>query len=395
MKNLQEQDKKYILNTYNRSDLIIDKGEGSYLYDIDGREYLDMYSGISVNNLGHDKGIVEAMINQASKYMHLSNYFVSEPVINLAKLFVENTFASKVFFTNSGTESNEAAIKLCRKYGKQFSNNKYELLSAYNSFHGRTNGGLSLTGQEKYQKEFMPLIPGVSHFEYNNIESLKEKVNQNTCGLFLEVIQGEGGIVEASQEFIDEVVRLSKEYNFLVVIDEVQTGMGRTGDLLAYEKYNFTPDLVTVSKSVGGGIPLGAMLVSEGIEDILKPGDHGSTFGGNPVSCACGEYVMDKLVNTNLCREVKQKGDYLITQLNNLKDKYPKVIKEVRGRGLMIGVDVGEYANNIKKIAQEKKVLLNSTSNTIIRLLPSLYITKDEMNKFLTIFEEVIILCSN
>lgn len=395
MKNLQEQDKKYILNTYNRSDLIIDKGEGSYLYDIDGREYLDMYSGISVNNLGHDKGIVEAMINQASKYMHLSNYFVSEPVINLAKLFVENTFASKVFFTNSGTESNEAAIKLCRKYGKQFSNNKYELLSAYNSFHGRTNGGLSLTGQEKYQKEFMPLIPGVSHFEYNNIESLKEKVNQNTCGLFLEVIQGEGGIVEASQEFIDEVVRLSKEYNFLVVIDEVQTGMGRTGDLLAYEKYNFTPDLVTVSKSVGGGIPLGAMLVSEGIEDILKPGDHGSTFGGNPVSCACGEYVMDKLVNTNLCREVKQKGDYLITQLNNLKDKYPKVIKEVRGRGLMIGVDVGEYANNIKKMAQEKKVLLNSTSNTIIRLLPSLYITKDEMNKFLTIFEEVIILCSN
>ncbi|HSQ88482.1 aspartate aminotransferase family protein [Romboutsia sp.] len=394
MKNLHEKDKRYILNTYNRSDLIINKGEGSYLYDIDGNKYLDMYSGISVNNLGHDKGIVEAMINQAAKYMHLSNYFVSEPVVNLAKLFVENTFASKVFFTNSGTESNEAAIKLCRKYGKQFSENKYELLSAYNSFHGRTNGGLSLTGQEKYQKEFMPLIPGVSYFEYNNIESLKEKVNENTCGLFLEIIQGEGGIVEISQEFIDEVVKLSKEYNFLVVIDEVQTGMGRTGDLFAYEKYNFIPDVVTISKSVGGGIPLGAMLVSEGVEGILKPGDHGSTFGGNPVSCACGEYIMDKLVNTNLCEEVKQKGDYLIRELNNLKEKYPNVIKEVRGRGLMIGVDVGEYANTIKQIAQEKKVLLNSTSNTIIRLLPSLYITYDEINEFLTIFKEIIACCN-
>lgn len=394
MKNLYEQDKTYILNTYNRSDLIIERGEGSYLYDVDGNKYLDMFSGISVNNLGHDKEIVEAMINQASRYMHLSNNFVSEPVINLAKLLVENTFAAKVFFTNSGTESNEAALKLCRKYGKQFSENKYELLSAYNSFHGRTTGGLSLTGQEKYQKAFMPLMPGVSYFEYNNIESLKEKINENTCGLFLEVIQGEGGIVEISKEFITEAVILSKEFNFLIVIDEVQTGMGRTGDLFAYEKYDFTPDIVTIAKSIGGGIPLGAMLVGEGLEGIFKIGDHGSTFGGNPVSCACGEYVVDKLVNTNLREEVKQKGDFLKAQLNNLKEKYPKVIKDVRGRGLMIGIDVGEYANTIKQLAQEKKVLLNSTSKTVIRLLPSLCITKDEINEFLKVFEETIICCS-
>lgn len=390
MKSLYEQDKKYILNTYNRLDLIIEKGEGSYVFDIDGNKYLDMYSGISVNNLGHDKGIVEAIIKQASKYMHLSNYFVSEPVVSLAKLLVENTFASKVFFTNSGTESNEAAIKLCRKYGKQSNENKYELLSAYNSFHGRTTGALALTGQEKYQKNFMPLIPGVSHFKYNDIEDLRAKVNENTCGLFLEIIQGEGGIVEISKEFIDEVVKLSKKYNFLIVIDEIQAGMGRTGDLFAYEQYNFTPHIVTISKSVGGGIPLGAMLVSEDVENVLQPGDHGSTFAANPVSCAGGEYVMNKLVNTDLCSEVKLKGNYLINKLNNLKEKYPHIIKEVRGRGLMIGIDVSQYVNDIKKIAQENRLLLNSTNNTIIRLLPSLCITTDEINEFLTIFEKIL-----
>jgi acetylornithine/N-succinyldiaminopimelate aminotransferase len=390
MKTLYEQDKKYVLNTYNRLDLIIDRGEGSYVFDIDGNKYLDMYSGISVNNLGHDKGIVEAIIKQASKYMHLSNYFVSEPVVNLAKLLVENTFASKVFFTNSGTESNEAAIKLCRKYGKEISENKYELLSAYNSFHGRTTGSLALTGQEKYQNSFMPLIPGIRNFEYNNIEDLRAKVNENTCGIFLEIIQGEGGIVEISREFIDELVKLSIEYNFLIVIDEIQAGMGRTGDLFAYEKYNFTPHIVTISKSLGGGIPLGAMLVSKEIEDVLKPGDHGSTFAANPVSCAGGEYVMNKIVNTDLCEQVKIKGDYLINELNNLKENHSNIIKDVRGRGLMIGIDVGQYANDIKKIAQENRLLLNSTNNTIIRLLPSLCITTDEINEFLTIFEKIL-----
>lgn len=390
MGNLYEDDKNYILNTYNRLSLQIERGEGSYIYDIEGNKYLDMYSGISVNNLGHDKGIVEAIIKQASKYIHLSNYFVSEPVVNLAKLFVENTFASKVFFTNSGAESNEAAIKLCRKYGKSINENKYEILSAYNSFHGRTNGGLTLTGQEKYQNDFKPLMPGVSYFEYNNIKSLREKVNKNTCAVFLEVIQGEGGIREASTEFINELIKLSKEYEFLIVIDEIQTGMGRTGDLFAYEKYNFTPHIVTISKSVGGGIPLGAMLLCKDIENILIQGDHGSTFGGNPVACAAGEYVMDKLVNTNLCDEVKVKGEFILKEINKLKQKYPKVIKEVRGRGLMIGIEVGEYANEIKSVAQDRKLLLNSTSKTVIRLLPSLCISNYEIEEFLNIFEIVL-----
>lgn len=394
MKTLHEQDRAYILNTYKRGNLVIERAEGSHLYDMEGNRYLDMYAGISVNNLGHDKKIVEAMVQQASKYIHLSNYFVSEPVVNLGKLLVENSFASKVFFTNSGTESNEGAMKLCRKYGKQFNENKYELLSAYNSFHGRTTGGMALTGQEKYQKAFTPLIPGVGYFEYNNIESLKEKVNEKTCALFLEMIQGEGGVIEISQEFIDEAVRLSKEYNFLIVVDEIQTGIGRTGDLFAYEKYNFTPDIVTISKSLGGGIPLGAILVHKNLEEILSVGDHGSTFGGNPVSCACGVYVLESIVNTGLLEEVKEKGAFLIGQLNALKEKYPNIIKAVRGRGLMIGVEVGAHVNQIKELAQTKKLLLNSTSDTVIRLLPPLSISQDEINEFLNILEEVLMQCN-
>lgn len=394
MRNLLNDDKKYILNTYRRSDLIIKRGEGSYLYDSYENKYLDMYSGISVNNLGHDKGVVNAIINQAKDYIHLSNYFVSPPVINLAKLFVENTFASKVFFTNSGTESNEPAIKACRKYGKKYPENKFQLLSAYNSFHGRTNGGLSLTGQHNYQRDFMPLLPGVHHFEYNNVASLREKVNENTCGLFLEMIQGEGGIVEISEEFIYEAIKLSKKYNFLIVIDEIQTGLGRTGDLFAFEKFNIVPDIVTLSKSLGGGLPLGAMLVREGLEKVFNVGDHGSTFGGNPVACAAGEYVLDKLINTNILEEVKDKGTYLISKLNNLKEIYPHVIKDVRGRGLMIGIDVGEYVNEIKEFSIDNYILLNSTSSTVIRLLPQLYMTKFEIDDFLKIFEEAILICN-
>lgn len=395
MKSLHEEDREYILNTYKRGNLVIERAEGSYLYDIDGNRYLDMYAGISVNNLGHDKKIVQAMMQQALKYTHLSNYFVSEPVVSLAKLLVENSFASKVFFTNSGTESNEAAIKICRKYGKQFNKNKYELLSAYNSFHGRTNGSLAITGQEKYQSSFTPLISGVGYFEYNNTESLRKSVSESTCAVFLEIIQGEGGVIEISQEFINEAVKLSKKYNFLIVIDEVQTGIGRTGDLFAYEKYNFTPDIVTISKSLGGGIPLGAVLVNKKLEQVLTIGDHGSTFGGNPVSCACGVYVLESIINTNLLEEVKQKGAFLTENLNSLKEKYPDIIKDVRGRGLMIGIDVKNHVNKIKELAQAKKLLLNSTGDTVIRLLPPLSVSQDEINQFLNIFEEIMLQLNN
>lgn len=390
MGTLHDNDKKYILNLYNRLNLETERADGVYLYDKNNNKYLDMYSGISVNNLGYDKEIANVIKNQVDKYIHLSNYFVSEPTVNLAKLLVDNSFASKVYFSNSGTEANEAAIKLCRKYGRKINDNKIEILSALNSFHGRTYGGLTLTGQEKYQNDFKPLLSGVNYFEFNNIESLREKVSENTCAVFLEVIQGEGGIVEVSQEFMNELVKLSKMYNFLIVIDEIQTGIGRSGDLFAFEKYNITPDIVTLAKSIGGGLPLGAMLVNEKLEEVLKVGDHGSTFGGNPVACAAGAYVLDKIVNTDLLKEVKEKSNYLLNELENIKEEFPTLIKEIRGRGMMIGIDVGENAIAIRDCALDNRLLLNVTNKTIIRLLPSLCISNSEINEFLEKFREVL-----
>ena len=390
MGNLYEEDRKYILNLYNRLNLQIERAEGIYLYDRDNNKYLDMYSGISVNNLGYNKEIIDAIVNQAHKYIHLSNYLVAEPTVKLAKLLVENSFASKVFFSNSGTEANEAAIKLCRKYGKTISSEKYQILSALNSFHGRTCGGLTLTGQEKYQKDFRPLLSGVDYFEFNNISSLRDKVSENTCAVFLEVIQGEGGIIEVSQEFIDELVELSNKYKFLIVIDEIQTGLGRSGDLFAFEKYKFTPDIVTLAKSIGGGLPLGATLISKELEDILKPGDHGTTFGGNPVACAAGECVLNTIINTNILEEVQNKSKYLLGELLKIKGSYPEIIKDIRGRGFMIGIDVGDYAMVIRDKTQERKLLLNITNKTIIRLLPSLCISKEEIDEFIYIFKEVL-----
>lgn len=390
MGTLHDNDKKYILNLYNRLNLEVERADGVYLYDKNNNKYLDMYSGISVNNLGYDKEIANVIKNQVDKYIHLSNYFVSEPTVNLAKLLVDNSFASKVYFSNSGTEANEAAIKLCRKYGRKINDNKIEILSALNSFHGRTYGGLTLTGQEKYQNDFKPLLSGVNYFEFNNIESLRDKVSENTCAVFLEVIQGEGGIVEVSQEFMNELVKLSKTHNFLIVIDEIQTGIGRSGDLFAFEKYNITPDIVTLAKSIGGGLPLGAMLVNEKLEEVLKVGDHGSTFGGNPVACAAGAYVLDKIVNTDLLKEVKEKSNYLLNELENIKEEFPTLIKEIRGRGMMIGIDVGENAIAIRDCALDNRLLLNVTNKTIIRLLPSLCISNSEINEFLEKFREVL-----
>ncbi len=391
MKNLYNEDKEYILNVYNRLNLEIEKGEGSYLYASNGDKYLDMFSGIAVNLFGHrNEEVISRIIEQSQKYIHLSNYFASESTVNLAKLLVENTFASKVFFTNSGTEANEAAIKLARKYGKQFSEDKYQVLSAYNSFHGRTCGGLSLTGQEKYQKDFEPLLPGVDYFKFNDVDGLKAKVSDKTCAVFIEIIQGEGGIWEVSQEFIDVLVELSKSNNFLIVVDEIQTGLGRTGDVFAFEKFNFTPHIVTSAKALGGGIPLGAMLVTKELENVFQPGDHGSTFGGNPLACAVGEYVIGEIISEDFCNEMKRKNDFLLDELNKLKAKFPDIIQEIRGRGFIIGIEVGEYANRLKEIAFDKKLLINVTNKSVVRLLPALNITMSELEEFVKLFEETL-----
>lgn len=391
MENIIQQDKEYILNLYKRNNIILTEAKGSYIYDSHGNKYLDMFSGLSVNNFGHnDREIISRIIEQSTKYIHLSNNFVSEPVVNLAKVLVNNTFASKVFFTNSGTESIEAAIKLAKKFGKSSSKSKYQLLSAHNSFHGRTCGGLSLTGQKKYQKNFYPLLPGIEHFKFNDIQDLKSKVSNDTCAVFIEIIQGSGGIREVTQDFIYELINLSKQFNFLIVVDEVQTSLGRTGDFLAFEKYEFIPDLVCLAKSLGGGLPLGAMLVSKELENVLVIGDHGSTCGGNPVACSIGEYIVETVNDFTFRSRIKEKSKYLFAKLRVLKEKYFKIINEIRGRGLMIGVDTEDYASLIKDLALKRGLLLNVTCETVVRLLPPLTISIEEIDEFLDIFENIL-----
>lgn len=386
-----EADNKYIMNTYQRLNLVIEYAEGAFLYDADGNKYLDMYSGIAVNNLGHDKSLAQLIAQQAHKYIHLSNYFVNQPAVELAKLLVEHTFADQVFFTNSGTEANEAAIKLCRKYGRTISPQKTEILSAKNAFHGRTTGALTLTGREQYRADFRPLLPCVGEYELNNIASIRERVSDQTCAVFLELIQGEGGIVEVTPEFIQELVCLAKCYKFLIVVDEVQTGLGRSGHLFAYEKYQFEPDIMTLSKSLGGGLPLGAMLVASKFTHLFQPGDHGSTFAPNPVACTTGKYILEQLVQTSICQEVMRKGNFLLGELKRLQYLYPTVIQGIRGSGFMIGVDVGPYAKIVQNMTKDRGVLLNITNQSVIRLLPPLNISCEEVQLFLKVFEQVLI----
>lgn len=389
---LLEKDQRYILNVYNRIPLEIDYCKGSYIYDTNGNKYLDMFSGISVTNLGHSQqGIVDKIIEQSKKYTHLSNYFVSPPVINLAKTLVENTFASKVFFTNSGAESIEAAIKCARKFGKSYNNNKTKILSAINSFHGRTMGGLSITGQHKYQDAFSPLLSNVDHFKFNDIEDFENKIDNTVCAVFLEIIQGEGGIREVSSDFISKLQELSKRYNFLIVIDEIQTGIGRTGDFLASDKFELKPHMTTLAKSIGGGLPLGALLIDQSIENVLTTGDHGSTFGGNPVCCAAGEYLVNKVLEEDFKAEIKEKSDYIINEIKKIQNKFPNIIKDIRGRGLMIGIDVSDFSHQIKDLAFKKQLLLNVTNNTVIRLLPPLNISITDIDEFLNIFEDILL----
>lgn len=386
-----EKDGKYIINTYNRTKIEIVDGDGVYVTDIKGDVYLDMFSGIAVNSLGHkNEAIMKAATEQIEKYIHISNYFASEPVVELAKLLVENTFAEKVFFTNSGAESNEAAMKIARKYGKAKSEKKTKILSAHNSFHGRTYGSLALTGQRKYQESFEPLVPDVYNFDFNNIDSIKKMINQDVCAVFIEAIQGEGGIVEVDKEFLKEVKKLSLEYDFLLIVDEIQAGIGRTGKFLSCENYDVVPDMVTVAKGLGGGFPVGAVLASERCCDVLVPGDHGTTFGPSPVACAVGLVVVKETMSEKLLLEVEKKGNYIKKKVNDLAKKYPGIINEVRGKGLMLGINTGEYANFIKEEAMKRKMLLNVTAGNIVRIVPALNITIEEIDKFIELFEDII-----
>lgn len=390
MKNISqllEREKKYFLNTYSRIPLEITHSEGVYLYTSDGKKYLDFFTGLGVNALGHSHPkIIKAVKKQNEKFSHLSNYYITNIQIEFAELLLKHSSMEKIFLTNSGTEAVEAALKLLRKkYGPDG-----KLFSLTNSFHGRTYGALSLTSREKYRESFKPLLPGIYQLNFNNLNDLKQNVDDTTVAIFLEFIQGEGGINLLSQEYINLLKDLRDKYGFAVVADEIQSGIGRTGKGFAFEHFNITPDIIISAKAIGGGLPLGALLTSGDYADVFIPGDHGTTFGGNPVACAAGKVVLDEVFENDLVSSVAKLGEYLIQKLNEFKDLNPGKIKEVRGKGFMIGIEISGAGKDIVEQMRERNILINSTNENTLRLLPPLITTKTEIDIFLESFEKVI-----
>ncbi|MCF6095464.1 acetylornithine transaminase [Thermovorax subterraneus] len=381
----------YVMNTYKRYPVVLERGNGVLVYDTQGREYLDFTSGIAVNNLGHcHPAVVEAIKNQCEKLLHCSNLYWYAPQIELAKLLVEKSFGDKVFFCNSGAEANEAAIKLARKYSKKkYGEHKYGIIAASQSFHGRTMGALSATGQPKYHSGFGPLLEGFKHVPFNDFEALKSAVDENTCAVMLEPIQGEGGVYEADPDYLKKVRELCDEKGLLLIFDEIQTGMGRTGKLFAYQHYEVKPDIMTLAKGIAGGLPLGAVVATDDAASGFEPGDHASTFGGNPVSCAAGIAVMKELLN-GVVENAEKVGNYLKSRLLELKKSHPSVA-DVRGKGLMLGIQMAaQDVGPIISKALEKGLLLVAAGNGVVRMLPPLNITVYDAEKAVRIFEEVL-----
>ena len=333
--------KSSVMNTYGRFDVTFEKGIGVKLYDTKGKEYIDFVSGVAVNCLGHcHPSITKAVIEQSNNLIHVSNYYWNTKHTLLSEKLTQNSDHDKVFFCNSGTEAVEGAIKIARKYGTIHGNgDKNIILYMDNSFHGRTIGALSVTGQEKYQKDFMPLMGGVKSVKFNNIDDLKENFNQNVCGVIVEPIQGEGGINVADIDFLKELRNLCDQYNALLIFDEIQCGMGRTGSLFAYKKFGVIPDVICVAKALGGGFPIGATIANERAASAFVPGDHGSTFGGNPLGCAVSLAVLEELIDGKIIDSIAEKEIYLRNKLTILKEKYG-VIKEIKGMGLLIGISI-------------------------------------------------------
>ncbi len=383
---------RFLMQTYDRYPLLIVRGEGIRVWDHTGREYLDFFSGIAVSNLGHcHPKVVEAIKEQAELLLHVSNLYYTLPQIELAKRICEHSFGAKVFFCNSGAEANEAAIKLARKFSKiHHGPKRYEIITMYGSFHGRTMGALTATAQEKFHRGFEPLLPGIKYCPYDDPEALAEAIDESTCAVMVEPIQGESGVRVPSETFLKEVRRICDEKGVLLILDEVQTGMGRTGRLFAYEHWGIEPDLMTLAKALGGGLPLGALVAKEEISKAFSPGDHASTFGGNPLSCRAGCVVFDELLEGGVLENCQRMGRYLMEELETLAKRYNKV-KEVRGKGLMIGVELeGPWAKEVAKKAMEKGILIGTAGDKVIRLLPPLIVEKEDCAKLLSAMEEIL-----
>jgi predicted acetylornithine/succinylornithine family transaminase len=388
---LFEEAERYFLNVYNRIPLNIKYGKGVWLYDDKGDRYLDFIAGIAVNALGYNHPVInKAITNQLKKNLHLSNYFIQDVQLNLAQKLISLTpCCSKIFFCNSGAEANEGLLKLVKKWGNKY--DKSQIVSFTGSFHGRTIGALSITGQDKYTKNFKPLLPHIKLASFNDVNSLRKVISSKTCAVFFEGISGEGGVKQISAELIQTIIELKEKYGFLVIIDEIQTGIGRTGKFYSYEHLNIIPDAISTAKALGGGLPLAAFLVSEKLADILESGEHGTTFGGNPLACAAGFASVNIISESTFLQNVVACGKYLIEGINKLKSEYPQIIVDVRGAGLMIGIEIKKVGLDIVKEARNMGILINITAgNTVLRLLPPLIIGLKHMNYFLQCLNQIL-----
>ena len=383
-----------LMSTYSYLPVNLVKGIGSYLYDDKGNKYIDFTSGIGVNSLGYgDSDWVNAISNAAGSLQHISNIFLNNTTLKLAEELVKKTNMCKVFFSNSGAEANEGAIKLARKYSfDKYGLNRNKILTLNNSFHGRTLAALTATGQDKFHNYYFPFPEGFDYFEANNITDFNSKLSSDVCAVMMEAIQGEGGVNPLKKDFVEEVYKICKEKDIILIFDEVQCGIGRTGKIFGFEYFNINPDIVTMAKGLGAGLPIGGLLCNEKLSEVFNPGDHGTTFGGNPVACSGALVVLDKICNDNMLNEIKEKGEYLV-QL--LKDINSPLIKDIRGKGLMIGVEVTTTPAEIQKKALEKGLLVLTAGKNVIRLLPPLVISKEEIKEGIEILKESLQLMHN
>jgi len=386
-----ELDKKYFMPVFSRYQLVLSHGEGPYVFDTDGKKYIDFLAGIAVNVLGHGHpALLNAVCEQAGRLIHCSNLYYTEPQVQLIKKLAELSGMDKVFIANSGAEANEGAMKLARKYGKMISQDKFEIVTAEHSFHGRTLATLTATGQPKYQEGYEPLPGGFRYVAFNDKAALKAVVSAKTCAVMIEPVQGEGGIHVPLDGYLQYARELCDQYGALLIFDEIQSGMGRTGSFLACQGYGVKPDIITLAKGLAGGVPIGAFLATEKAAAAFAPGDHGSTFGGNPLACAAALAVLQTLERENLMKNAEVIGEYLIKKLQTLQQKYPALIKTVRGKGLMVGAELTRPGREVVDLCMAQGAIINCTAGNVLRFVPPLNIGRNHVDEVVAIVDAVL-----
>lgn len=384
-------DKEDYISVFARYNIVLDHGDGPYVYDTQGKKYIDFLAGIAVNVVGHNyKPLVDAVSRQAAKMIHCSNLYYTEVQVEAAEKLKKLSGMDKVFFGNSGAEANEGAIKLARKYATDIDPEKIQIISAIHSFHGRTIATLTATGQDHYHHGFGPLPAGFDYVPFNDIEALEAKMSDKTCAVMLEAIQGEGGVHVPDEDYLPKVRSLCDKYNAVLIFDEVQCGMGRTGTFFGCQQFGVKPDIVTLAKGLAGGVPIGAFMATDKVASAFHAGDHGSTFGGNPLACAAACVVLDALINDNLMDNVKEIGSYLKSKFEAYKEKYPTLIKEVRGRGLILGMELTRPGREIANECLDYGAIINCTAGNVLRFVPPLNITKEHVDELIAVLDKVL-----